>query len=125
LIPAPGTIKIQEVTWQIWPTYACKKRTLSRSSPPSVPCFLENTVRVDVVHALSQSASTSHPQRPAHAPAGLANDEYGVPITDHNISMAGTTPKACSCRKCGNPRRKFRGKNRLTLQDRKALLPEE
>jgi hypothetical protein len=46
-------------------------------------------------------------------------------ITADNIGFAGTTPVPCSCFMCGNYRRTQKGKKRLTLQERRALLPEE
>lgn len=38
------------------------------------------------------------------------------------VGRAGTSPVPCSCFMCGNPRRKAKGKERLTMQERKALL---
>ena len=55
---------------------------------------------------------------------------WGLEISSENkkcpgyIGRAGTTPVPCSCYMCGNPRRKFKGKNSLTLQELKALEAE-
>ncbi len=43
-------------------------------------------------------------------------------LTPRFIGRAGTTPVPCSCFMCGNPRRKAKGKERLTMQERKALI---
>lgn len=43
-------------------------------------------------------------------------------LTPVFIGRAGTTPVPCSCPMCGNPRRTAKGKERLTMQERKALL---
>jgi hypothetical protein len=43
-------------------------------------------------------------------------------LTPRFIGRAGVTPVPCSCFMCGNPRRKVKGKERLTMQERKALL---
>lgn len=43
-------------------------------------------------------------------------------LTPVFIGRAGTTPVPCSCHMCGNPRRTGKGKWRLTMQERKALL---
>lgn len=37
------------------------------------------------------------------------------------IGRVGTTPVPCSCSMCGNPRRFAKGKQRLTIQERRAL----
>ncbi len=42
-----------------------------------------------------------------------------------DIGIAGTTRVPCSCAMCGNPRRNFKGKDALTLQERKAALMEK
>lgn len=42
-------------------------------------------------------------------------------LTPVFIGRAGTTPVPCSCYMCGNPRRIGKGKQRLTIQERKAL----
>jgi len=46
-------------------------------------------------------------------------------ITPGRIGFTGTTPVPCSCLMCGNYRRTQKGKERLTLQERRASLPEE
>ena len=38
-----------------------------------------------------------------------------------NIGKFIETPKMCSCWMCGNPRRHMRGKERLTVQERRFL----
>lgn len=43
-------------------------------------------------------------------------------LTPVFIGRAGTTPVPCSCSMCGNPRHTGKGKDRLTLQERRALL---
>lgn len=45
-----------------------------------------------------------------------------VNLSQRAIGRAGTTRVPCSCFMCGNPRRKFKGKDALTIQERKALL---
>lgn len=35
------------------------------------------------------------------------------------VGYLGNTKVSCSCWMCGNPRRKFKGKERLTLQERR------
>ena len=42
-------------------------------------------------------------------------------ISSKAIGKVGTTPTSCSCWMCGNPRSYFKGKDKLTLQERKAL----
>ena len=42
-------------------------------------------------------------------------------LTSRFIGRAGVTPVPCSCFMCGNPRRKAKGKERLTMQEQKAL----
>jgi hypothetical protein len=46
-------------------------------------------------------------------------------LTPKAIGRAGTTPVPCSCAMCGNPRRNLKGKDRLTMKERRALLPDE
>lgn len=46
-------------------------------------------------------------------------------LTAREIGRAGTTQVPCSCFMCGNPRRHFKGRETLTIQERKAFLPEE
>jgi len=43
-------------------------------------------------------------------------------LTPRFIGRAGVTPVPCSCFMCGNPRRKAKGKERLTMQERKGLV---
>ena len=37
------------------------------------------------------------------------------------IGMMAHTPHGCSCRMCGNPRKHEKGKDRLTIQERKHI----
>jgi hypothetical protein len=46
-------------------------------------------------------------------------------LTAHEAGRAGTTRVPCCCIMCGSPRRHFRGRETLTIQERKASLPEE
>lgn len=46
-------------------------------------------------------------------------------LTPRAIGQAGITPVPCSCMMCGNPRRWYRGKHALTMQERKAPQAEE
>ncbi|MDR3640773.1 MAG: hypothetical protein P4L39_05575 [Humidesulfovibrio sp.] len=48
-------------------------------------------------------------------------EEY---FTPRNIGRAGRTPVLCSCLMCGNLRRTQKGKERLTMQERRAGLPD-
>ncbi len=42
-------------------------------------------------------------------------------LTPVFIGRAGITPVPCSCFMCGNPRRTGKGKERLTIQERRGL----
>ncbi len=46
-------------------------------------------------------------------------------ISRRDIGRAGTTRVPCSCFMCGNPRRKFKGDDALTIQERKAALMDK
>lgn len=46
-------------------------------------------------------------------------------ITPRVIGRAGTTPVPCSCSMCGNPRRHYKGWERLTLQERREQQNDE
>ena len=46
-------------------------------------------------------------------------------ITPKAIGWAGTTPVPCSCLLCGNYRRVLKGKDKLTMQERRVRLPDE
>lgn len=46
-------------------------------------------------------------------------------ISPRDIGRAGTTRVPCSCFMCGNPRRKFKGDDALTMQERKVALMEK
>ncbi|MDR1111931.1 MAG: hypothetical protein LBP92_14855 [Deltaproteobacteria bacterium] len=46
-------------------------------------------------------------------------------LTAREIGRAGATRVPCSCFMRGNPRRHFKGLEKLTIQERKAFLPEE
>jgi hypothetical protein len=46
-------------------------------------------------------------------------------MTPRAIGIAGTTPVPCSCSMCGNYRRTLKGKDKLTMQERRVRQPEE
>jgi hypothetical protein len=46
-------------------------------------------------------------------------------LTPRAIGKAGVTPVPCSCPMCGNPRRNYRGKHALTIQELKARQASE
>ena len=46
-------------------------------------------------------------------------------LTPRNIGRAGATITPCSCFMCGNPRRHYKGKAALTIQERRAFQPDE
>lgn len=46
-------------------------------------------------------------------------------LTPRAIGIAGITPVPCSCLLCGNYRRTQKGKQRLTLQERRQVQPDE
>lgn len=43
-------------------------------------------------------------------------------VSPRFLGRAGVTPVPCSCFMCGNPRRKAKGKEAITIQERKALI---
>ena len=46
---------------------------------------------------------------------------WGVPCTKHNVGMLYHTRTPCSCAMCGNPRHFDKGKEKLTMQERRSL----
>lgn len=46
-------------------------------------------------------------------------------ISRGDIGRAGTTRVPCSCFMCGNPRHNFKGKDALTMQERKVAMMDK
>ena len=47
---------------------------------------------------------------------------FEIPFDSRLVGKFGTTGKRCSCCFCGNPRRHFKGEERLTVQERKSIM---
>lgn len=55
-----------------------------------------------------------------HKAITLAN-RWGVPRTKREVGMLYRTRTPCSCAMCGNPRHFDKGKEKLTMQERRSL----
>ena len=46
-------------------------------------------------------------------------------LEPQNIGKIASAPRACSCRCCANPRKLYKGNDKLTLQERKEVSKEK
>jgi hypothetical protein len=46
------------------------------------------------------------------------------PMDDRQLGLVVSTPAICNCWQCKNPRHVFKGKDKITIQEKKALLED-